>query len=159
MKPDIRIHWEGQWVIGEYFSLPADPVLRSTSMGVYQVVSSSRPAKPIYIGKTYEQSFSRRIPQHSKEELARWIDRNVRGRLHLKVGHLELKTWKRISKAMLDDVESLLVAAYEPVANSSKTMTYNGGEFCIENIGSRRPLSRWAWAKDVGDDTFDICTE
>ncbi|MBI3597251.1 MAG: hypothetical protein HY203_08885 [Nitrospirae bacterium] len=157
-EPDLKIIWEGSWPIGEYFALPYNQELDS-GMGVYQIVTRPLGRNPIFIGKTYQQSFRKRLPQHSREELATWIEKNVSQPLFLKIGHIELFSWDRISAQIVDRTESLLIAAFDPPGNRAKTQTYSGGNFVIENLGSRRPLSRWVWAVHSGCGNYEIISK
>ena len=125
-------------------------------MGVYQIVTQPLGRNPIFIGKTYRQSFRKRLPQHSHEELATWIDRHVSQPLFLKIGHIELLSWTKISTQIVDRTESLLIAAFDPSGNDAKTRTYSGGNLVIKNLGNRRPLSSWAWAVHVGGEDYKI---
>jgi len=158
LEPDLKIIWEGSWPIGEYFRLSYDLRL-DYSMGVYQIVTRPLGRDPIFIGKTYRQSFRKRLPQHSREELATWIERNVSQPLFLKIGYIELLSWTKISTQIVDRTESLLIAAFDPPGNDAKTRTYSGGNLVIENLGNRRPLSRWAWAVHLGSGNYEISTE
>jgi hypothetical protein len=145
-QPDIVIGWEGPWPVGNYFSLPSDPDLDS-GMGVYIIHTAGKGSELLFVGKTYSQAFAERIPQHRTEELAAWVDEHYKDeQLYLRVGHLVLKSFDRISAEIVDDVESLLIGCCEPLGNLSKTQTYSGREMVVRNDGARANLPRFCWA-------------
>jgi len=146
MDVDIVIHWEGQWLIGDYFSLPDDPRLQAT-MGIYSIHTGESDGELVYIGQAYDQSFARRVPQHQNDGLADWIEEEYAEiQLYLSTGHLGLKTYDRVTPQLVDDIESLLIGACRPPGNLSKTKTFSGRELLIRNKGSRGSVPRYCWA-------------
>jgi hypothetical protein len=153
-EPDVQIVWEGSWDVGDYFALPDDERL-DTTMGVYQILTLEKD-EVLYIGKTYHQTFGERVPQHATHGLAEWLDEEILEPVRLKIGHFDVRCQERTSAGLVDRVESLLIAAYGPPGNVSKQVTYGGGELTIENVGHRKPLTRWASAEDHGERGFLI---
>lgn len=143
VNEDIIIHWEGAWRIGEEFRLPRDSRLQST-MGVYYINTKGSDGEILYIGHTYKQTFSQRVPQHRNDGLAEWLDKYYADvDVFLRIGHLELNAYGRISPSIVGDVESLLIGALKPPGNVSKMKTYAGREMTIRNAGARWHLPKF----------------
>ena len=96
--------------------------------------------KILYIGKCFFQSFTQRISQEWNEPIGRWLRRNSKYDLTLKLGTVALVGRERLSQAMLEDVENLLIIAQRPSGNISSTETYAGRDLTIINGCRHAPL-------------------
>ena len=55
--------------------------------------------------------------------------------LYLYIGVVEPKVYKRLSRKMLEEIESLLVWVMKPAGNTAKRKPYKGREMLIRSIG------------------------
>ena len=94
----------------------------------------------LYVGQVYDQNFLDRIQQHLNGEVGKWINRNVRSILTVKLARVEVLDRQRISAALVDDIESLLIITQQPPANVQSTVTYSGRELTVFNQGRPIPL-------------------
>ena len=90
--------------------------------GVYVIFSERR--KIQYVGITYTQNFERRVGQHL-QSLAR-LGGTLPEESYLYIGVVEPKAYKRLSRKMLEEIESLLVWVMKPAGNTAKRKPYGG---------------------------------
>lgn len=105
----------------------------------------------LYIGMCHQQSFAERISQEWNEPIGHWLRQNRKYTLTLKLGTVGFVGRERLTKAMVEDLENLLIATQQPPGNVSYTQTYTGRDLEIINAGKASPLPQhlssvdWAW--------------
>jgi hypothetical protein len=100
----------------------------------------------LYIGKVYQQTFLARLIQHIGEEGENdpwpWIEENHEFEVTTKIARIALQRGNRLSKEMVHDIESLLIAVMQPRGNWSGTRTYSGRDLTIFNSRRFQPLRK-----------------
>jgi hypothetical protein len=118
-------------------------------MGVYMILDSVHNESSgrwgthrlLYIGQVYDQTFQERLRQHVRgDDVWRWVCRNLRHQATFKIGHVDLPNGSRISRELVDDIESLLINALQPPGNLQSTTNYHGRDLVILNRGRFEPL-------------------
>jgi len=145
---EVKLHWSKGW---SFRDLYRNPDFFGYTQGLYAFLSPS-PLALLYIGMTYDQSFSREIANHlgptdrrvpivsRADPVGRWIYKNATTNPKLKIAHLELASGSRISRELVADVEAALINTYQPPANLRSTRTYYGRAIRIRHKGSRKPF-------------------
>ena len=125
-------------------------------MGLYMYLDSAFDTKArrwhyydgslLYIGKVYQQTFLTRLIQHIGEEGENdpwpWIEDNHKFEVTIKIARIGLKLGNRLSKELLHDIESLLIAVMQSRGNWSGTRTYYGRDLAIFNNRKFQPLRK-----------------
>jgi len=129
-------------------------------MGVYMLLDSEYHAARrtwthhalLYIGMVYDQTFLDRLKQHMLGDVVwKWIERNHRYEVTIKVARVILLDRERISKPLLQDIEGLLIAVKQPPGNVQSTKTYAGQDLRIRNTGKYSPLRTIISTEDLPD--------
>ncbi len=94
-----------------------------------------------YVGITYTQSFEKRIGQHlqSMSRFGTVLPETA----HLYIALVEPKEYKRVSRKMLGEIESLLICLIKPEGNSAKKTAYTGRFLAIQNVGANFGLPEY----------------
>lgn len=135
----IRLKWRG----------PFDPYGDYPDAYFYMMYDK-RKRKVIYIGQAYYQSPRRRVSQHG--DLLDWIRRSKSihvADVRMKVAEITSMNQQRVSKEIIDDIESLMIIVVQPPGNIQSTRTYYGRDLQIENTGKYSPLPRRISTKDI----------
>jgi len=145
---EVKLHWSKGW---SFVDLYRNPDFYRFTVGLYAFLSPS-PFALLYIGMTYDQSFSREIANHlgptdrgvpvvsRADPVGRWIYKNATTNPKVKIAHVELSPGSRISRELVADVEAALINIYQPPANLRSTRTYYGRAITIKHKGSRKPF-------------------
>ena len=101
-----------------------------------------------YVGITYTQSFEKRIGQHlqSMSRFGAVLPETA----HRYVALVEPKKYKRVSRKMLEEIESLLIWIIKPEGNSVKKTPYTGRDIAIQNVGATFGIPEYLHAIRVG---------
>ena len=145
---EVKLHWSKGW---SFEDLYRNPDFYGYTRGLYAFLSPS-PLALLYIGMTYDQSFSREVKNHlgptdrgvpvvsRADPVGRWIYKNATMNPKVKIAHLELAAGTRISRELVADVEAALINIYQPQANLRSTQSYYGRRIRIHHKGSRKPF-------------------
>lgn len=137
----VRIEWYG----------PFDPYDYYPETYFYMVYDKKQRVI-LYIGQAYRQPVRNRILQHVWGDLWDWIRRSKSIHVKdvaIKVGDLTRIGQQRVSKELIDDIESLMIIVLQPPGNIKNTRTYSGRELQIENTGKCSPLPKRISTKDL----------
>ena len=69
---------------------------------------------------------------------------------HLYIALVEPKAYKRVSRKMLEEIESLLIWIMKPEGNSVKKTPYTGRDIAIQNVDADFGLPEYLYAIRVG---------
>jgi hypothetical protein len=145
---EVKLYWSKRWSFGDLYR---NPDFFRYTQGLYAFLSHS-PLALLYIGMTYDQSFSREVANHlgptdrgvpvvsRADSVGRWIYKNRTTNLKVKIAHIELASGSRISRELVADVEAALINIYQPPANLRSKRTYYGRAIRIKHKGSRKPF-------------------
>jgi hypothetical protein len=129
----ITLHWYGPYDLSNIEN--HDVTYENGIYAIYRIWGNSQ--KLLYIGKT-ERNFIDRIKEHYRN----WVG-DLRGKVKVRFGILELDKGKRFSKKRLADVESLLILKHQPPENEkSKSFYYGRKKLEILNTGRRGLVDR-----------------
>jgi len=148
----VRLDWYGPFRPEIFWRMS----IAQETMGLYMYLDSLLDKKTrrwhyydgslLYVGKVYQQTFLTRLIQHIGEQGENdpwpWIEDNHRYEVTLKIARIVLKLEKRLSKELLHDIESLLIAVMQPRGNWSGTRSYYGRDLTIFNSGRFQPLRK-----------------
>lgn len=137
----IRLKWRG----------PFDPYDDYPDVYFYMLYDK-RKRKVIYIGQAYYQSLRRRALQHVRGDLLDWIRRSKSihvADVAMKVAEITSMNQQRVSKKIIDDIESLMIIVVQPPGNIQSTRTYYGRDLQIENTGKYSPLPKRISTKNI----------
>ncbi len=126
----LQIDWKGP------YSLRVAPKTKvAEHFGVYAIYKREpRIKKLLYIGRTYEQDFERRLAQHRRD----WLDDRYESKdLCIHFGILIPPPETRISFERVADVEELLISCYVPPHNTASKSGYSGRDLLLLNTGTR----------------------
>ncbi len=144
-RPHFRIHWVQVGQIDPDLSILREPLLERTC-GIYVLFAGKKTIQ--YVGMTFRQTFSRRIRQHF-QSLAR-VGASVPEECYLFVGLIEPLAYKRLSKKMLQEIESFLIWSTKPGGNTAKKTPYQGREMLIGNTGAGFGLPNFLYVCSLG---------
>jgi hypothetical protein len=134
----VKIRWYGPFNIDDIYELDFEIL---DYLGIYMFLYRN---KIVYIGQAYYQSMRNRIKQHlSGDSTWEWVLDNYNPRyIRFKLGDIEYLGQQKITKQLVDDIESLLIATQQPSGNIQSTRAYWGRNLKITNLGERKPLPR-----------------
>lgn len=100
--------------------------------GIYAIYEGMgrTPQKLLYIGETYQQTFSQRLKQHQRQ----WLHK-IDTKLLVSFGKVNLPRGTRISIERILDIESCLIYELRPPYNSMSKNGHCGRDFLIFNMG------------------------
>ena len=112
--------------------------------GIYMITRKwGEKERIIYIGLVYWRTFADRIAEHERDWL--WA---LRGQIRVRVGKIQLKRGKKHSIKRTEDIENLLIYAYQPEYNEKGKAGYYGREIEVVNRGRRGPLDEIVYSED-----------
>ena len=145
ISPDFVLRWfkvgklDPKYVVRENLHL-------LENRGVYLIFVGRK--KIQYVGITYTQSFEKRVGQHL-QGMSR-IGGVLPETAHLYIAVVEPKEYKRVSRKMLEEIESLLIWIIKPGGNSVKKTPYTGRDIAIQNVDADFGLPEYLHAIRVG---------
>ncbi|WP_152993998.1 hypothetical protein [Dehalococcoides mccartyi] len=94
-----QIEWKGYYPISTNLTIPSSV----NGSGIYAIYEGSgrTPQKLLYIGETYQQTFSQRLKQHQRQ----WLYK-IDTKLLVAFGQVNLPKGTRISIERILDIES-----------------------------------------------------
>ena len=97
--------------------------------------------KILYIGMAYEQTPTERLKDHHKlpKVLKKWFQF---GSITVRFGKIILPRRKRMTAAIVRDIEAALIYTFQPKHNEMSKNSYRGRSLEIHNRGRRRPLPK-----------------
>lgn len=125
----FKVEWKGYYPITTAQGRP-----EADSYGIYAIyeLGTKQPKKLLYVGETYTQSFGKRLKQHQRDWLPKYDDR----KLAIAFGSICLPEGKKISQAIVFDVEGVLIHNQIPPCNTSGKKGYQGREgIIVINVG------------------------
>lgn len=124
----VELHWTGPFTYDN-----ARQSEEGKNVGVYAITvrQGSHPERILRIGQAYYQNFLGRLAGYRTSIIAQ------PGSCHVRFG----KFISRISIQRLNDVESLLIYAYQPKWNELGKDCYDGRDLEIRNLGRHGPIS------------------
>ncbi len=142
----VALEWHGPFPVGENGWAAHD--LMDETMGIYLFLDSSWDDERqrwfghelLRVGLTFDQSFADRLSQYKYDDVGRWLARNARGNLTVKVARVAPIDQGRITYPLVADIENLLIAALQPPGNIQGTRSYTGRELEIINSRKFSPL-------------------
>ena len=126
----IEIRWAGPYPIDS-----APSMKPAGDFGIYAICGVGR--RPAYIGRTYWQTFGKRIRQHKREWLAK-----VKGQKRVYFGAVTLPKGKKISYERVADIEQFLISECVPPYNTVSKKGYSGRDLLVINTGKLAALPR-----------------
>lgn len=133
----IRIEWHGPYLYDRVFT---HDIVEKRGIYVISARQGSRPEKVVRIGRTYG-SFSNRLSDY------RMVIDALPGTKYVHIGVFDTQV-SRLSAQRLEDVENLLIYAYQPKLNRTGTSRYTGRALIIENVGRRGPIDSYVNSSD-----------
>lgn len=136
---EVKLKWYGPFDIDEIYE--SDFEVLDYIEGFYMFLYES---KILYIGQVYFKSLRERINEHLRgDSLWRWIERNYDSKnVSMMIAEIESMDQERITKQLVNDVESLLIITQQPEGNIQSTRTYYGRDLKIVNLGECAPLPK-----------------
>lgn len=130
----ITINWHGP-----YSLLNLGYKELAGNIGIYAIYRTyGNKETLLYIGKT-ERSFSQRLAEHYKD----WLYQ-VKGKITVRLGIVEIPYGGRFSPKRLSDIESLLITWHAPMYNTSSAVYYRGRfNLQINNVGRRTSIDKF----------------
>ncbi len=144
-RPHFVISWVNVGAVDPEFAILNRGILQENS-GLYLFFSGKR--KIQYIGIAYSQSLGKRIGQHLQG--LRRLGGSFSNETHLYVGLVDPKKYKRLSRKMVEEIESFLVWAIRPEGNTAKLKPYRGREMLIHNVGDGFGLPSFLYVQPLG---------
>ena len=144
-RPHFVIRWLKVGRVDPEFAILNSLILQDNS-GLYLIFSGRR--KVQYIGIAYSQSLGKRIGQHLQD--LRRVGGSFSDDPHLYVGLVDPKKYKRLSRKMLEEIESFLVWSIRPEGNTAKLKPYKGREMLIHNVGGGFGLPPFLYVQPLG---------
>jgi hypothetical protein len=151
---EVELYWYGPYKV-DLFRLEdiADDV-----MGVYMFLDSEHHEdrstwthhQILYIGMVYEQTFDDRLGQHLRgDDVWKWIQGHHEFEVMLKAARIGLLSRERISRELVQAIESLLIGVMQPPGNIQSTQTYTRQALRIRNLGKFKPLRSYLSTSDL----------
>lgn len=142
---EVELYWYGPYEV-ELYHLEdiADDV-----MGVYMFLDSEHHEdrgtwthhQILYIGMVYDQTFNDRLRQHLQgNDVWQWIQGHYEFEVTFKAARIGLLSRERISRELVQAVESLLIGVMHPPGNIQSTQTYTRQTLKIRNLRKFKPL-------------------
>lgn len=95
----------------------------------------------LYVGMVYDQTFNDRLTQHLRgDDVWEWIQDHHEFEVTLKAARIGLPSRERISRELVQAVESLLIGVLQPPGNIQSTQTYTRQSLRVRNLRKFKPL-------------------
>lgn len=101
----------------------------------------NKPYKLFYIGKTEVPVLKRANASDHVERRSIMHEEYKKHKLFISKGHFLMGDWRNKTKKRIDEIESILIYAHEPIYNERKVKNNNvSSDYWIKNCGSYEPL-------------------
>jgi hypothetical protein len=139
MNQVVKLKWYGSFGTDEIYT--SDLRVFENIDGFYMFLHKS---KILYLGQVYFKSLRKRLQEHLRNDpLWIWIKRNYDPEfISIKIAEIENLGQERITKELINDIESLLIALEQPEGNIQSKRAYCGRDLKIVNLGKRNPLPK-----------------
>ena len=151
---EIELYWYGPYDPELFF---LEEIAREV-MGVYMFLDSEHHEdagtwthhKLLYIGMVYDQMFNDRLRQHMRgDDVWQWIEENYEYEVTVKAARVGLPDRQRISRELVQAIESLLIAVMQPRGNIRSTRTYTWRTLKVTNMRQFKPLRQTVSTGDL----------